>query len=311
MAARRSDAVSVILPTLEWGQACEQLADQLRAEDELLVVCDSESDPVTTRNVPQGVRILVAGEPEGCSGKANAVAHAMEHANNDRFVWTDDDFDRDSDWLDRLAAAGETYGPATVVPFFIGGGWFRIVEPIGLLAGTATIFFGVGVWGGNAWGGGVTFTRDDVTVSDLVSDLRRSLSDDGVLSEHLGYTHPVRTMRAMVRVPGDFHTVKERMIRLARIPHVHEGGEFRFLLSLLIVGIAVAFPLYTAAVATSVTGGMYALLRFRRASFLLAYPMLFLMPVIFGAGIFLKEFEWAGRRYRLNDIEDIEVLTDR
>lgn len=311
MADRRADPVSVILPTLEWGQACEQLVSQLRPGDELLVVCDSESDPVATRDVPRGVRVLVAGEPEGCSGKANAVAHAMEQANNDQFVWTDDDFHRDSDWLDRLVAAGETHGPATVIPFFVGGGWFRFVEPILLLSGTATIFFGVGTWGGNAWGGGVTFTRDDVVVSDLVSDLRRSLSDDGVLSEHVGYTHPVRTMRATVRVPGDFHSVKERMIRLARIPHVHEGFEYRLLFSLLIVGIAVTFPLYTAAVATTITGGMYALLRFRRASFLLGYPMLFLMPVIFASGIFLKEFEWAGRRYRVHDVGDIDVVTGR
>lgn len=84
--------------------------------DELLVLCDSERDPVAGRKTPNGVAVCIAGEPEGCSGKANALAHGMERAENDRFVWTDDDFDRTSDWLDRLVAAGERHGPATVIP---------------------------------------------------------------------------------------------------------------------------------------------------------------------------------------------------
>ena len=36
------DPVSVLLPTMEWNTACEQLAAQLKPNDELLVVCDSE-----------------------------------------------------------------------------------------------------------------------------------------------------------------------------------------------------------------------------------------------------------------------------
>ena len=38
--------VSVLLPTVEWGPACEQVAAQLDSGDELLVVCDTDSDPV-------------------------------------------------------------------------------------------------------------------------------------------------------------------------------------------------------------------------------------------------------------------------
>lgn len=301
----------MILPTLEWGASCEQLASQLRPGDELLVVCDHESDPVASRETPPGVRVLAAGEPEGCSGKANAVAYAMDRASNDRFVWTDDDFDRGEDWLDRLVAAGDAHGPATVVPFFVGEGWGRFVEPLLLVSGTATIYTGVGTWGGKAWGGGVTFTRGDVDVAALTSDLRRSLSDDGVLSAHLGYTHPVRSMRAMVHTPGDLRSLRERLVRLARIPHVHEGFERRFLVSLLVAGVAALAPVHAAVAATALTGGAYALFGFRRWSFLLAYPMLFLMPVVFGAGMFVTEFEWAGRRYRLDDAGDVAVLTRR
>jgi hypothetical protein len=232
----------------------------------------------------------------------------MERATNDRFVWTDDDFDRGADWLDRLVAAGERRGPATVVPAFVGGGWWRPVEPVALISATATVHFGVGTWGGNAWGGGVTFSREDLDVPALVADLRRSLSDDGVLSRHLGHTHPVRSMRATVRVPGEFHAVKERMVRLARIPHVYEGFGTRFLVSLVVAALALLFPLRAAAVATAVAAATYAVLGFRRWTFLLAYPAVLLMPVVFGSGIVLREFEWAGRRYRLDDAGEVEVL---
>ncbi|MDY6817608.1 MAG: glycosyltransferase, partial [Halobacteriales archaeon] len=107
------ESVSVLLPTIEWNRACDQLSDQIQSGDELLVICDTEDDPVASHDPPDGVEILLAGEPEGCSGKANAMAYGMEQATNDRFVWTDADFDREDDWLDRLVAAGEQHGPAT------------------------------------------------------------------------------------------------------------------------------------------------------------------------------------------------------
>jgi hypothetical protein len=53
----------------------------------------------------------------------------MSRARNDRFVWTDDDFERGDDWLDRPVDAGETHGPASAVPFFTGTGWWRLFEP--------------------------------------------------------------------------------------------------------------------------------------------------------------------------------------
>ncbi|ADD07667.1 putative glycosyltransferase, family 21 (plasmid) [Natrialba magadii ATCC 43099] len=89
---------SIILPTFEWTRSCAQLARQLEPEDELLVVCDHEDDPVASAELPENAELLVAGEPEGCSGKANAVALALEHASQDRIVLTDDDVDR-TNWV--------------------------------------------------------------------------------------------------------------------------------------------------------------------------------------------------------------------
>ncbi len=67
--------VSVLLPTTRWTDACTELAAQLGNRDELLLIHDVESDPVTGhQNTPEGVRLIAAGEPEPCSGKANAIA---------------------------------------------------------------------------------------------------------------------------------------------------------------------------------------------------------------------------------------------
>lgn len=94
---------TVFLPTVSWTDACDEVAAQLGPQDELLVVHDSEEDPVADReHIPETVRLVVAGTPTGCSGKANAIAAGMEAASHDRLVWTDDDFDHPPNWLDGL-----------------------------------------------------------------------------------------------------------------------------------------------------------------------------------------------------------------
>ena len=67
--------VSVLLPTTRWTDACGELAAQLGDRDELLLIHDVEDDSITDRqHTPKGVRLIAAGEPEHCSGKANAIA---------------------------------------------------------------------------------------------------------------------------------------------------------------------------------------------------------------------------------------------
>ncbi len=92
--------VSVLLPTPRWTDACTEVAAQLKDHDELLLIHDVEDDPITERQyTPESVRLIAAGEPEHCSGKANAIAAGMEAARHDRLVWTDDDFHHPPDWL--------------------------------------------------------------------------------------------------------------------------------------------------------------------------------------------------------------------
>ena len=305
------DPVSVLVPTTEWTGACEDLAGQLRDGDELLVICDSASDPVAERETPASADVLIAGEPTGCSGKANAMAYGMERASNDRFVWTDADFRRDEEWLDRLVSAGRTRGPATAIPYFHGGGWWRLVEAWTVAFSTLPFYLGIGNWGGNAWGGGVTFTRGDLDVEELVEDLRTVLSDDGLLSEHLGETHPVRTMVTPIEVSGALGDVVSRAVRFNRLTHVHEGHYAALAVGIALVAAAVVATLPTALGSTALLAGVYRLLGIRRRTFLFALPGIFAVPFGAAAGILREEFEWAGRRYRLEGEREVTVVSDR
>lgn len=305
------DPVSVILPTLRWGTACDQLADQLKSQDELLVVCDTESDPIASHDSPKNVEILIAGEPEGCSAKANAIACGMGHAKHDRFIWSDDDYERGEDWIDRLVSYGEEYGPAAVQPIFPGGGWWRLVEPVGvlLLGLQHGLLWGDGS-GGYPWGGGVTFTRNDldIPVDQLVAELRQCISDDNVLHDHVGEAYMVQSMRATVRVDGDFQDTSRRLIRWMRADHVRDGLVVPFIASLAVVALAILFPLIVATVVTVAAGFSYAQIGYSRWTFLLAYPGLLTLPVVLASGIVIDEVMWGSRRYRINDVNDIEVV---
>ncbi|WP_243637768.1 glycosyltransferase [Natrarchaeobius oligotrophus] len=95
------------------------------------MVCDSEDDPIASEELPEEARLLIAGESEGCSGKANAVAFALERASQDRIVLTDDDVERDDDWLETLKRLGEERGTATAIPVFLSDDYpFKLLEPL-------------------------------------------------------------------------------------------------------------------------------------------------------------------------------------
>jgi hypothetical protein len=305
------DPVSVLLPTHEWGAACEQVAAGLGPDDELLVICDTEDDPVASADPRAGVEIIVAGEPERCSGKANALAYGMERARHERFVWTDDDFERDPTWLDRLVAAGEAHGPASAIPFFTGGGWWRPVEPWYGALFTSLVYFGVGGASNVAWGGGVTFTRAELTVDvpTLVAELRGVLSDDYLLTQRLPGVYAVRSMLTHVDVPGDFGSVVHRLVRFTRIVGVNEGWGGLIPIALLAV-VGVLYPLVVAPVLTVAFGVAYVGLGLkpRNGTFLFAYPCLLVFPLVLVVARTIDEFEWGGRRYRFAEDGGVEVL---
>ncbi|WP_136600716.1 glycosyltransferase [Salinigranum halophilum] len=306
---RDREPVSVLLPTREWSTVCEQLVAGLGPDDELLVICDAESDQVADHDPPAGVEVLVAGEPRRCSGKANALAVGMERATNDRFVWTDDDFERDSAWLDRLVAAGERYGPASAVPFFCGDGWWRPFEPWFGALFTLCFAFQLGGVADTAWGGGVTFTRDELTVDvpTFCAELRDVLSDDYLLTQRLPSVHAIRAMLTTVEVVGDPRAVSNRLVRFTRIVGVNEGWVGMTLLSCAVV-VAVVAPLALALALTVGFAATYAALGIRRATFLLAFPGFLLLPIVTLVSFVRTDFEWAGRHYRFAHDGTVTVL---
>jgi glycosyltransferase involved in cell wall biosynthesis len=301
-----SPPTSVLLPTIEWTDACEELAAQLDGDDELLVVCDRESDPVAERaaDLPANARVVTAGEPRGCSGKANAVVAGMRAASHDRFVWTDDDFHHPPDWLAGLHADYEEHGPVSELPFFVGRDPLSLLlEPVYALGGTLGAYAS-----GKAWGGGVMFERDDLDVAAFLDDLGRTVSDDGLLSEYLDVT-PLRRVRR-VEVGGTIRETLERHARFTQIVYRHGPRDTA---SMGVVAVAVAAfcllaPVYAFVLSTLLVTGTYALFGVRRWTVLLAYPAMLAQVPLMAYGLARRTFVWGGRRYRWRGKFDVEVV---
>jgi len=324
--------VSVLLPTVRWTDACDEVADQLRgpaafagrecdgeaardaAADELLVICDAPDDPVAARrgDLPERVRVLVAGEPEGCSGKANAVAAGMEAAANDRLLWTDDDFRHPPGWLATLDADCERRGPTTEVPVFVGRDPLaRLFEPAYVIGGTLAVSTSGTVPGapGIAWGGAVVFDRDDLRDGEaaLLRDLRRTVSDDGTLSDHLDVSAVDRTRR--VPAGGSIRGSLERFVRFLTITRYHApvATAFNVLLGVSLAALCLLAPVAGVTLVTTLAGLAYARFGIRRATFLLAAPGALLAPPLMAYAFARRTFVWGGRRYRWRSMFDVAV----
>lgn len=315
---------SVLLPTTEWTPSCEQLLDQLGDGDELLVICDAPTDPVTERfaDGPGGdrfdgyeadrlrddprVELVVAGDPEGCSGKANALAAGLERASQHRIVCTDDDLDRGDDWLATLKRLGDEHGAASAVPVFVSDEFpFVVLEPLFAVFGS-----GGTLAGDMPWGGGVTFDRRDIDEEAFLRDLRRTVSDDELLVRYLDDLTASRELIHEVRVDGGWHGTFHRVVRFFRTVYLLEpdGLVVPLVASLLVVALSVvSLPLVVAGV-TALTFAAYRYLGIDRRTWLLAFPAFVLIPALTALGVVEKEFEWGGRRYRWRSAFDVEVL---
>jgi len=302
-----SPPTSVVLPTTRWTPACEEVAAQLDPGDELLVVCDAETDPVAgaVADQPNRVRLVVAGEPDGCSGKANAVAAGIEAARHDRVALTDDDFHHPPEWLDGLHADYERHGPVSELPAFVGRDPLSVLlEPLYALGGTAGVYAGDEVWGG-----AVLFERDDLALDAYLADLRRTVSDDGLLSEYLDVTSLGRTR--CVEVGGSVRGTMERHVRFLKIVAVHGGlGTVAGgVVTTALVAASLLAPLYAFVVAALLAAGCYAAFGIRRWTAVLAYPALVASLPLAAYGHARRTFVWGGRRYRWHSKFDVEVVS--
>ncbi|WP_255169477.1 glycosyltransferase [Natrononativus amylolyticus] len=300
-----SPPTSVILPTVEPGGVCEEVAAQLGEDDELLVVCDAETDPVAERadTLPDGARVVVAGEPDGCSGKANAVAAGMEAAESERIVWTDDDFHHPPDWLEGLHADYAVHGPTTELPVFVGTDPLSLLlEPLYVVGGTLSVYVN-----DLAWAGSVIFERDDLDEAGFLDELRRTVSDDGLLGEHLEVT-PVKRPRR-VEIGGTIRGTLERHARFTKIAHRHgpKANAASGVGAAAVTAAGLAVPLPAIAVLTALLGALYASFGIRRWTFLLAYPAVLASVPLMAYGLARRTFVWGGRRYRWPSKFDVRI----
>lgn len=297
--------VSVLLPTVEWTDACSELCEQIDGDDELLVVCDGADDPVAAHrdDLPANAELVVAGDPEGCSGKANAIAAGMHAASHDRIAWTDDDFHHPPDWLDQLKADYERQGPTTEAPVFVGRDVLAcLLEPAYL---PSTLL----AKGGHlAWGGAVIFDRADMDEDAFLDDLERTISDDGTLADHVEFEGVNRNRR--VEIGGSIRQTLERHARFMQISARHGRAPW-IVLALVMVAIAVAaiaYPLHGLVASTAVYAVAYAATGVRRWTFLLAYPATVATPILLGYAFARRTFVWGGRRYRWRSMFDVEIV---
>ncbi|WP_247003252.1 glycosyltransferase [Halosolutus gelatinilyticus] len=296
---------SIILPTTRWTDACAELAAQLGDGDELLVIHDGEDDPVAGwEDHPEGIRLVAAGEPEGCSGKANAIATGMEAARHDRLIWTDDDFHHPPDWLATLSTDYEKHGPVSEVPYFVGQDPLSVLlEPLYAAAGSLPLYLGNQIWGGV-----VMFDRGDINEAAFLDELRRTVSDDGLLMEYLQVTNVGRTR--IVPIGGSIHEAVERPVRWTQILRWHFPGAITgtWLVSLLVLAGTALAPLPAAVALTVLHLAVNEVLGVRRWTAVLAYPALFVFVPLVLYGLVRRTFVWGGRRYRWRGKFDVTVV---
>lgn len=296
---------SIILPTNRWTEAAETIVEDLRDADELLIVCDSPKAPVVDK-APNRGNIIIAGEPDGCSGKAHALATGMEHATDDIIVWTDDDVYREAEWIETLTTKAQNHDAATEVPVYTGSGLWRLFEPAMIIAGTSGPASGQYVWGG-----GVAFDRTRLDETAFLRDLRRTVGDDSLLSEYVNDIWTETDHLRHLDVKGTPGAVYHRIVRFGKTAWRFEPLQTTILLGISLVFSvgAIMFPIGGAIVATLIGGVTYWKLGINRASFLLSLPSLLLIPIFLILALVAPSFDWGGRTYKWSGKFDVEVIS--
>lgn len=294
---------SIILPTRSSSDVIEELEDQLQRGDELLLVCDTEEDPIAEKTFDsEQVKVVKAGEPEGCSGKANAIHEGMREAENNRVLWTDDDFTHPENWLDQMNKGCDRYGAASELPFFTGKNFLTIVsEPI--YAFTMLMAY----LNNQAWGGSAIFDRDKFEEEKFLEELQQTVGDDVLLSEHLDSKTMMRTHH--VRIDETPREALERIARFVKHVRYHEPVQTGLLTatSLLLATAAILYPIISFTISTLFFLAVYLAMGRKRPTFLLGYLSLIILPFFLLYGLTRRSFVWQGRRYRYNSKLDVEI----
>jgi hypothetical protein len=308
--------VSVVLPTDRWTDACDQLATQVRdrreatADDcEFVVACDRPDDPVVGDAAGTVAEVVVAGEPQGCSAKCNALAAGLERASGERVVCTDADFDHEPGWLaavlEHLADAPAGHVVSTAPVLVSEGALVRLLEGPGGIGAALTTLLDT-----TAWGGTMAFRRGEVDVETYVSDLRRTVSDDALLTQQVDGIESIGALVREVPVSGSISETLDRQVRWVRTGLYFDpaGLAFGVLLSILVLVGTLLAPLVTVPLVTAVAGLAYVYCGIRRWTFLLTVPAYAASLPLLIYGLARVEFDWNGRRYRWTGPFDVSVV---
>jgi len=276
------------------------------------VVTDAADAPAASTAAERDrATLVVAGDPEGCSGKCNAVAAGLERASQPVVVLTDDDVPRDADWLARLEAGVREHGAVTGAPLFVHTaglgrplGW--LYEPVQAFVALLMLRFGDGLWGG-ACG----FRREHVDdEAALLADLRRTATDDLLVGEHLTVEpHGDRSYATTVPVAPSLTGFLDRPVRhVLSFRYFEPGSQWLSLLMgvLQVLALAVA-PLPAAALMLLGGVGVYAAFGTARWTVVFAPISLFVGALVTLSALANPTFEWAGRTYRWPAKFDVEI----
>lgn len=301
--------MSVVLPTREWTRACEELVDQVASEDELILACDAPADPVVEAAEGTPAEVVVAGEPVGCSAKCNALAAGLERADGTYLVCTDADFEHGPAWLatvlDHLAATPREHVVSSAPVVVSEGPLLRPLEGPAVVGALLTTLLNT-----TAWGGTMAFHRDAVDLGSYVADLRRTVSDDALLTQRVEAVESVPGWVREMPVSGTLSETLSRQVRWTRTALYLDPGGLLFGagLSLAVLAGALLAPLVTVPLVTLLGGLAYAYLGVRRWTFLFTVPAYVAGLPLLAYGLAREEFVWNGRRYRWSVLYDVEVL---
>lgn len=304
-----NEPVSVVLPTRDWTAACDELIDQIHPDDELIIACDRPSDPVVDAAAGTAADVVVAGEPKRCSAKCNALAAGLEEATTEIIVCTDGDFEHGIEWLstvlDHLADAPSGHVVSTAPVLVSEGPLMKGFEGPGAVGAVLTTLLNT-----TAWGGTMAFRRAEIDLEEYTSDLRRTVSDDAILTQRAEGIRSVRTMIPEMPVSGTASDTLSRQARWVRTARYVDpfGLAVGASISLAVFVGTLLAPPPTVAFVTAVAGLAYAYCGIRRWTFLFAVPAYILSLPLLLYGLMRTEFDWNGRRYRWSGLYDVEVL---
>lgn len=287
---------------------------QVEPDDELLIITDTADDPAASAVADRDRAVLVtAGEPEGCSGKCNAIAAGLERATHDTIILTDDDVPRDAQWLTRLKKGVHQHGAVFGAPLFVHtDGTGRLLgcpyEPAQAF-GSLLLLLSEGVWGG-----GAGFHRRHIDDMDAtIRDLRRTAADDLLIGTHLtiepaGDIDLATTISASPSLDGVFDRVVRHILTFR---YFQEGSQWVNLLMGVVQLVAlVVAPLLTVGVSILSAVVIYRQFDLVRWTVVFAPISLILNAVLTVYALGRPEFEWGGRRYRWTGTFDVEWLRE-